>query len=160
MTKPGTLILFALFAVGLLGPSTSALALEDEWNQELVSQSAEDLAKQVSALYEKARIENQEYQLSPVGIQSYLLVDDMRTLRRHSRALLRNLKNGDGRDATVQLFERMQIIIRDLRTRLPSTPLLSGAQPELDAARETLNELRAFYGIEPLPPPVAAQKRK
>ena len=160
MPKPGTLILSALFAVGLLGLSTPALALEDAWNQELVTQSAEKFEKMVSALYDKARIENQEYQLSPVGIESYLLVDDMKTLRRHSRALLRNLKNGEGRDATVQLFERMQVIIRDLRTRLPSTPLLSGAQPEMDAARDTLNELRAFYGIEPLPPPVAAQRRK
>jgi hypothetical protein len=163
MRKPGTLILsalFAVFAAVLLGLSTPALALEDAWNQELVTQAAEKFEKEVSALYDKARIENQEYQMSPVGIQSYLLVDDMKTLRRHSRALLRNLKNGASRDETVQLFERMQIIIRTLRTRLPSTPLLSGAQPEMDTARGTLNELRAFYGIEPLPPPVAAQQRK
>ena len=160
MRKPGTLILSALFAVGLLGLCTSAIALEDEWNQELVAQTAAKFEKEVSGLYDKARIENQELQMSHVIIDSYLMVDDMKTLRRHSRALARNLKDGNGRDETIRLFERMQIIIRDLQVRAPSSPLLAGARPELDAARETLNELRAAYGIEPLPPPVAAQQRK
>ena len=159
MRKPGILILSALFAVGLLGLSTSAFALEDEWDQQQVSETAERFENEVSALYEKARIENQQYQVPSVSTESYLLVDDMKTLRRHSRALVRNLENGAGRDATIRLFERMQIIIRDLRVIMPMTHLLSGAQHELDTARATLNELRAFYGIEPLPPPVAAQRK-
>ena len=47
---------------------------------------------------------------------------------RHSRALARNLKDGHGRDETIRLFERMQIIIRDLQVRAPSSPPVAAQQ--------------------------------
>jgi len=157
MGKPGSLLLAALVLAALVALAGPAQALEDEWNQDVVTSLAKKFEGQVDELFQKARIENQEIAFG-TRIQSHLLVDDMRTLRRHARALTRHLQAGASKEESLPLFQRMQVIIHQLHARAPRTQLLSSSQPELDKARGTLNELRAFYGVEPLPPPVAAQQ--
>jgi hypothetical protein len=76
----------------------------------------------------------------------FLIVHDLRTLRRFAMRLANQLLAGQGRDETAPLFLRIGRVVRDIRARKGMAPILQGADDEIEATREKLETLAAFYG--------------
>ena len=129
--------------------ATETAAVEpDPWVQEDVTAAAEKLSEQIDKLYTLARIENYD-KTRTLNTTGHLVVEDLRVLRRHARALSQRLASGKDMTETRPIFERIEIILGSLRVNARRTPILEDRQPEIGQAQDTLNELRAYYGIKP-----------
>ncbi len=123
------------------------------WDQKMVTGLAESFSKAVDELYHKANVEQQD----PKGLASradvYVIVEDLKQLKRYSSRFAGDLRKGKDRDATQPLFERMLDIVQRLGGVRQKTPILMDATQEVAAAREILFLLTRYYGTSP-PPPV------
>ena len=137
--------------------SGQALALEDSygWNQEDAVAVSGRLAEAVDSLFNEARIEQYEPKLA-LTAKTYMFVQDLKSLKRRTRALHRHLKNGQGRDDTIRLFERIEVTVRQARVRRATTPVLASSEPEIEAARVQLDDMRDLYYSKPMPQVAAA----
>lgn len=141
----------------MAGDAVETAAVEtDPWNQEEVTTTAVSFSEQIDKLYTLARIENYDNTrtMREVG---FLVIEDMKVLRRMSRQLKSRLEKGEGKDETDQIMERIEIILNNLRVNMTRSPILEDRGPEIAKARETLNQLRAYYGIAA--PDVAAPRQ-
>ena len=120
----------------------------DPWVQEDVAATAEKLSEQIDKLYTLARIENYDNTrtMREVG---FLVIEDMKVLRRMSRQLAARLKDGQGKDDTDQIMTRMEITLSNLRVNMVRSPILEDRGPEIAQAQDTMNQMRAYYGITP-----------
>ena len=154
----GLAVLAVLFAAGQVAADSheaeTAAAESVAWDQARATELAQKLEAEVEGLARTARVEQLEMQ-NTKSSEAFLIVEDLRSLTRHSRRLARHLGEGATRDETAPLFRRMMITVRGLRTLRPTAPLLSNSVAEIDKARAVLIELAAFYG-ETVQPPVAA----
>jgi hypothetical protein len=153
------LALVGFFAVGL---ACSALAeqaqeagdakpeVKSDWDQEGAAKTAAEFAAAVEKLYVQAKVDDQNTASTASGAESYLLVEDLKMLRRHSRRLQRELEKGSGREETLRLYQRLELLIRNARTAKQSAPILQGSEQEIEAARAVMNRLRAYYGAPPV----------
>jgi outer membrane protein OmpA-like peptidoglycan-associated protein len=137
--------------------SGQALALEDSygWNQDDAVAVSGRLAKAVDALFNEARIEQYEPKLAATA-ETYMFVQDLKQLKRRTRSLHHHLKKGQGRDDTIRLFERIELTVRQARSKRASTPVLENSEPEIEAAREELDAMRDLYYSKPMPQVAAA----
>jgi hypothetical protein len=143
-------MLTALGVIGLLATGGAALALDaEEWDQKGAAQAATEFELAVNELYESARLARFEPMTRKNVI--FLIVQDLRTLKRFSSRLAKQLHEGEGQAETAPLFDRIGVIVRDIRAKKDMAPILESSQRELDIAREKLLELSAFYGKDPLP---------
>jgi hypothetical protein len=127
--------------------------LQANWDQAKVMHLAKDFEKAVAALLLKARIEKREVSETDSDAE-YLIVQDLRLLRRHSQRYARALSARKGRLETTPVFLRLMEIVRSARSQVQGTDILADAQAEIDAARKILGEIAGYYG-ESLPPPVS-----
>lgn len=153
------LVLAGFFAIGL---ATTALAeqaggaedakpeMKSDWDQDGAAKVAAEVAAAVEKLYVQAKVEDQNTATTAASAESYLLVEDLKMLRRHSRRLQRELEKGSGREETRRLYERLELLIRDARASKQSAPILENAQQEIEDARAVMNRLRAYYGAPPV----------
>ncbi len=128
-------------------PETAAVQ-QDTWNQDDAAKTAKKFSEQIDTIFNLARIENYD-NTRTLPVRGHLVVEDLRVLRRHARSLSHRLASGQGMADTRPIFERMEMILGSLRVNAARTPLLSDRQPEIDRARETLDQMRAYYGIAP-----------
>ena len=150
--------LSALTIIGILTLAGTAPALDVEgWDQERITEVAAQFELAVDKLYKSARLETWEPMQRKNVI--YLIVQDLKTLKRHSTRLAAQLRDGQGRDETILLFERIERVVRDIRAKRGMAPILQGKQSEIDATRGKLEELAAFYG-KTLPPVAAPPTKK
>lgn len=134
----------------------TAAVKADPWNQEEVTKTAVSFSEQMDNLYTLARIENYDNTrtMREVG---FLVIEDMKVIRRMARQLKARLEKGESKDETDQIMERIEIVLNNLRVNMTRSPILEDRGPEIAKARDTLDQLRAFYGIAP--PDVASPRQ-
>jgi hypothetical protein len=137
--------LVALVAlVGIARAEEAELA----WDQEKVAKVAAEFAAAADRLYNEARVESYaEDSLQSADI--WLVVEDLKSIKRYGGQLARRLDSGEGREDTTRLFERLQMLVRDARVHKRQAPVLEGeaAQAEIAKARKILAQLNAYYGM-------------
>lgn len=114
------------------------------WNQEQAALIAAEVSKMADAIYIEAKAGAVEG--SATNANTYVLIEDLKQIKRFTRRLARDLGSGSTRDDTDRLFQRIEALLRTARKDLRSTPALDSADEEIAAARAKLNELRALYG--------------
>jgi len=154
-----SLALVGFLAVGLASSALAeqAQAAEDakpemksDWDQEAAAKVAAEFAAAVEKLYVQAKVEKEDAAGTAASAESYLLVEDLKMLRRHSQRLQRELEKGSGREETLRLYKRLELLIREARTSKRQSPVLDGAEQEIEDARAVMNRLRAYYGAPPV----------
>jgi hypothetical protein len=152
-------VLIGLLAVGLASSAVAEQAGGDEdarpeaksdWDQQGAAKVAAEVAAALDRLYVQAKVEDQNTATTAMSAESYLLVEDLKMLRRHSRRLQRELEKGSGRDETRRLYDRLELLIRNARASKESAPILENAQQQIEEARAVMNRLRAYYGEPPV----------
>jgi flagellin-specific chaperone FliS len=70
--------------------------------------------------------------------------------------LARRLAEGQDREQTAVLFDRVENVVQRAVVNQRSAQVLENAQDDIDKARDILNQLRVYYE-RPTVPPVAAE---
>ena len=137
----------ALIGVLAAGPASALDA--QEWNQERVAELATQFSLSVDQLYASARVERYE----PMQRQNrvFLIVEDLKNLRRFSGRLARQLNEGVGREQTQPLAARIANLILDIRVKQRSAAILQNSTEEIETARGQIEAILAYYG-KSLPP--------
>ena len=120
---------------------------------------ATELRVAIDALYRKARVDALDHATTQ-DPANYLLVEDLKQLRRHSQVLVRHLEAGASEKDTERLYRRLQNLVERARAGRRNSPLLVDAQAEIDQARGLFDTLGDYYGKTPAvaaPPPEAGQ---
>ncbi len=145
----------ALIGVLAAGPASALDA--QEWNQERVAELATQFSLSVEQLYASARVERWE----PMQRQNsvFLIVDDLKTLRRFSGRLARQLTEGVGREQTQPLAGRIANLILEIRVKQRSAAILENSTEEIDTARGQIEAILAYYGRS-LPPVASPPKNE
>ena len=125
-----------------------------DWSQPKATELAGDLAEAADALWDRARLEKGGQERTPASAENYLLVEDLKMLKRTTRVLADRLQKAQGRAETAPLFQRILLLVNEAATVKRRSTLLTGAGAEIDRARHTLDQLSAYYGEST--PPVAA----
>lgn len=161
IVRTALLGLSVLIASASTGTATAVETDAAAWNQQEVTALAASFEQAVDDLVDKAQIEKgQGDKGATQRADIYLLVEDLKSLNRHSRQLSTQLGKGLGRAETDALFRRMMSIVRDIRAqREEKMPLLENSGDEIERARGILEQLARYYG-EAMPPPVAAPPRR
>lgn len=148
-------------AAGLLVLAGPAPALETDlaWNQEEVAKVAAQFNEAVNGLVSRAKMGRNVQTTLAQGNRDFLLQEDLSTLQRVSAALARRLGEGQDREQTAVLFERVENVVQRAVVNQRSAQVLENAQADIDKARGILNQLRVYYG-RPTVPPVAAEPAK
>jgi hypothetical protein len=148
-------------AAGLLVLAGPAPALETDlsWNQEEVAKVAAQFHEAVNGLVARARMGRDVQTTINQGARDFLLQEDLSTLQRVSAALARRLGEGQDREQTTVLFDRVENVVQRAVVQQRSAQVLENAQDEISKARDVLNQLRLYYG-RPTVPPVAAEPAK
>jgi hypothetical protein len=118
------------------------------WEQEKVAKVAAEFVAAVDQLHNEARVESYAED-SLQSADMWLVVEDLKSLKRYSGQLARRLEAGEGREDTLRLFERLQMLVRSTRQHKQSAPILEGeaAQAQIAKARAILNQLNGYYGV-------------
>jgi hypothetical protein len=121
------------------------------WNQEEVTQLASHLAEAVSGVYEEFR-KQPEVDISSMQSRSrYRLQDELRLLEGETRELARQLKSGEGRDATQPIYDRIGSLARDAREEGRRQLIAKPVQERVDRAEELWAQLTPYYASAPAP---------
>lgn len=156
----GGLAAASLTALVLAG-NARALEADLAWDQARATSLVQQLHEAVGSLLREAKVEDQNIdQLTAVSSQNYLLIQDLRAIKRHTRALARRLEAGQGREESLALFERIQMVVRDAAVKKRRSPLLHDAQAQIDQARGKLEELARYYQKVPTTAPVSTPPPK
>jgi hypothetical protein len=145
---------FALVAGSLLASTGQALEADLPWDQADATKLAVDLSAAVDGLIAQARIEDRAMGFSPKSLENYLLIEDLKQLKRYARVLAAQLEAEQGRAETEKLFRRIQRLAREAAVAKRATPILEGAQHEIDKTEQILDDLAGYY--ESRKAPVAA----
>jgi len=131
-------------AVLTLAP-TPTLAAHQAWDQQKVTQIANQLAEAVSGVYEEFRRQ------PPVDISSmqsesrFRLQDELRLLEGETRELARQLKAGEGLDATRPIYDRIGVLARDAREEGRRELVTKAVQERVDRAEGLWAQLTPYY---------------
>jgi hypothetical protein len=144
----------ALAAMVLLAGTARALEADLAWDQGTVTEYARQLSSSVDVLYKEAKIEQNEASITSVTVDTYVFVNDLQALRRHTARLEKALTDGNGQEETATLFARIQRLVRDVRDSKRFAHVLEGdaAVAEIERARGYLTELTRFYEKSSTPP--------
>jgi hypothetical protein len=136
--------LLILVALALIGADDEAV---DSWNQEKAAAAATELAASLDGLRDALRNEP-----SP-GIGSserprHELKDRLRLMENESKHLAAELKDGQGRDATYPVFQRINSIRRDAVEDAQRMYLQQPVRDKIESARGPLEKLAGYYGVK------------
>ncbi len=155
MRSVRTITSLAVALAGVIALAGTAHALEAEkWDQKDVTDLVNELATSVDKLLNQAKLEIRETTYSSKSVENYLLVEDLKSFKRHSRALFKHLEKGASREETAGLFRRIGVIVRDTELQKSQSSLLEGSRVEIESALKIVEQISAFY-IEPQPPVAA-----
>ena len=147
----------ALLAALVLAGTAAAATGKQEWEQAKVAEASAGLLKAVDDLYRGSKLEDHSNQSQTN--QVYLVIEDLKSLRRFAQRLSRQIAAGQTEADTAGLFERAMRLIDRLRVSVPATPLFQSQLPAIRNARAELEKLAPYYGVT-LPPPVAAPSER
>ena len=153
-----SLLLAGPVAAGLL--ACVATAVEPaQWDQARVTALAEQLFKQLGAVYDEVYREGAfEGQIGTGDAYNYtMLKDRLRVARFESEHLAAELEKGKGYHDTVHSFERLMELVRDARVSGRRIFITKQLSEKLLAARQTLSQLAPYYDPDAMkkgPPPI------
>jgi hypothetical protein len=125
--------------------ATPTPAARQTWDQERVTQIAGQLAEAVSGVYEAFRMQP-PVDTSPMQSHArYRLMDELRLLEGETRELARQLKSGEGLDATQPIYDRIGVLARDAREEGRKQLVAKPVQERVDHAEELWAQLTPYY---------------
>jgi len=139
---------WAAAAVLILAPHLT-LAAQQPWDQQKVTEIASQLADAVSGVYEEFRMQPEASIASMQASARYRLQDELRLLENETRELARQLKSGEGLDATQPIYERIGVVARDARENARKQLTVEPIQKRVDRAEELWAQLTPYYANAP-----------
>jgi hypothetical protein len=136
----------------LLVGTAQALEGDADWNQEEVTKAARQLDGTVAGLIAGANLERGPSPGVTIEAKNYLLMEDMKALKRYTGRLAKRLEEGQDREQTAPLFDRIENLTARARASFNYSTLLQGAREQVEEARQVANQLRRYYGKPALPP--------
>jgi len=131
--------------------ATPTPAAHQAWDQEKVTQIAGQLADAVSGVYEELRMQP-PVDTSPMQSHArYRLMDELRLLEGETRELARQLKSGEGLDATQPIYDRIGVLARDAREEGRRQLVSKPVQERVDHAEELWAQLTPYYTSASVP---------
>ena len=136
--------LLILVALALIGADDEAV---DSWDQEKAAAAATELAASLDGLRDALRSE------PPPGIGSgartrHELRDRLRLMENESKHLAAELTDGQGRDATYPVFQRINEIRRAAVDNAQRMYLQQPVLDKIESARGPLEKLAGYYGVK------------
>ena len=128
-----------------------ALAAQQAWDQQKVTQIASQLAEAVSGVYNEFRKQPESTIASMQASARYRLQDELRLLESETRELARQLKSGEGLDATQPIYDRIGVTARDARENARRQLTVESIQKRVDRAEELWAQLTPYYTNAPAP---------
>lgn len=152
MTRPlvVTLAVFLLLCQAA-GLAREAAAQSQPWNQEVATALAGELEDAVSGLRDAVR-QSPNMQIPTQRRKLYEIVDNLRLIEQSATSLHAELKKGEGMEATMPTYKRLQQIRRDTEVLAQRVDITALTQPKLDKAKGILEKLAGYYPAEPLAP--------
>ena len=141
---------WAAAAVLTLTP-TPTLAVQQPWDQQKVTQIASQLAEAVSGVYDEFRMQPAITIASMQANARYKLQDELRLLESETRELARQLKSGEGLDATQPIYDRIGGVAREAREYARKQLVVEPVQKRVDRAEELWAQLTPYYTNSPSP---------
>ena len=121
-------------------PGTTA-----DWDQEKVAAVADELAQAVVEVRRTAR------NVPRAGVQTgqeaswMRFEDNLRVLANETKTMARQLHEGRTHDETLQRYQRMWMLIRDIQENTRRLGIPQDLQDKIDAARVVLDKFDAYY---------------
>jgi hypothetical protein len=126
-------------------PAAPSRAQSAEWNQEKVTELAEQLADVVAELQAAFRREAPVSRVSAQARARHRFADSLRVLRVETRALASSLESGAGLDETWPIARRARMLIRDLREEGRRMSWAEPVSGHAQRAEELIAQLAPFY---------------
>ena len=127
------------------------LAAQQPWDQQKVTEIASQLAEAVSGEYNEYRMQPEASIASMQACARYRLQDELRLLENETRERARQLKSGEGLDATQPIYERIGAMARDARENARRQLTVEPIQKRVDRAEELWAQLTPYYTNAPAP---------
>ena len=133
--------------LALLLLPAAALAELAKWDQERVTQTAEEFASSLKEL-------RKEMQAAPKATDPtrqralYVALDDIRIMTNTSTLLANKLKAGEGRDETFAVWRRLDLLRRDFEENARKADIEDTVMDEVINAGELLIRLTPYYRDE------------
>jgi hypothetical protein len=130
--------------LALLLLPTAALAELAAWDQERVTQIAEEFAAAMKEL-------RKEMQAAPPIVDPsrqralYVALDDIRIMTNSSTLLANRLKAGEGRDQTYAVWRRLDLLRRDFEENARKADIEDAVMDKVLTAGELLIRLTPYY---------------
>jgi len=134
-----------LAAAALALTPTPILAAQQPWDQQKVTQIASELAEAVSGVRDEFRKQPPPTIASLHSNAHYRLQDELRLLESETRELMRQLKSGEGLDATQPIYDRIGSLARDARENGRKQLVAEPVQKRIDRAEELWAQLTPYY---------------
>jgi hypothetical protein len=135
---------FVAVAVIALPPFFAARAQTARWNQAAVTAAAGELESAVSGLRDAVR-KSTTWTTSPDKAELYEISQDLRQIEWLSTNLHADLKQGEGLEATLPVFNEILEARDYARADAAFVDISASIRPKLEAARAALVKLAAFY---------------
>jgi len=134
-------------ALGLALLCAPAAAGAAAWNQERVTQYAEELVASSGELAEA--LGKRPTYVTPVNQRAfYQARDDVRTMHHVSERLHSQLKDGEGMEATLPTFKRLQLLRRAAEENGRKAAIPDDIMAKATPVGGALNKLRPYYETE------------
>ena len=130
----------AALALALAGPAHAMTA----WDQVKVTELAKNLRDSVDGLRDAIR-DSPQWNFSQQKSILYQIRDNLRWIETESGSLYAMLSNGEGMEATLNSYKRIQMLKRDTQSLAQQTQVSAFTQPALDKAKGALDALAAYY---------------
>lgn len=145
--------------LGLAGPA--AAETETAWDQEKVTEIAQQFAKATADLAHEMNVNNSTLD-STMTAETYIVYNDLLLLKRHARALSRVLAKGEGAEDTRNLYHRIGLIIRQTQNDARYEPYMHSDQVQAKAsvARGLARQLDGYYGEDSFLPLAATDRER
>jgi hypothetical protein len=136
--------LLILVALALIGADGEAV---DSWDQEKAAAAATELAASLDGLRDALRNEPSTG-IGPGERSGHELRDRLRLMENESKHLAAELKDGQGRDATYPVFQRINGLRRDAVEDAQRMYLQQPVRDKIESARGPLEKLAGYYGVK------------
>jgi len=136
--------------LALLLLPTAALAELAAWDQERVTQIAEEFAGAMKAL--RKEMQAAPPSSSPTRQRAlYVALDDIRIMTNTSTLLANKLKAGEGREQTFAAWRRLDLLRRDFEENARKADIEDAIMDKILVAGELLIRLAPYYKSEEAP---------
>ena len=139
-----------VLAAALALTPTPILAAQNPWDQQKVTQIASQLVEAVSGVRDEFRKQPPDTIASMHSNARYRLQDELRLLESETQEFMRQLKSGEGLEATQPIYDRIGSIARDARENARKQLVTDPVQKRVDHAEELWAQLTPYYTNRPI----------